>query len=220
MTSTRRDLAKQTTQVWNIRSFDHATGEIGEKTILKSVQDQALCDGDLYLHNLNIASIHPEVEEALHEAVKCFRHELYTPALAMLAKASEGAWLELGAGLLKALPNIAKASADKREKELASPWVSVARKVQVVLELYAHPELKPVRENSQVDEKDLKQVLVWSDVVRESRNVIHYAVQAPTANTYEKVAALLLGAVPHLRIIYRVYDASTTVAKENAAKGI
>jgi hypothetical protein len=180
-------------------------------------QEQTLTDGDLYIRDLGIPSIHPEAEEALRDAVKCFRFELYTPALAMLAKASEGAWYELGIALTRALPAAAKPTADKNAREFNDPWVSVAKKIQLVLKLYEHSGLQPVKEHSGVDDNDLKQALVWSDVVRESRNVVHYGVQPPTANTYEKVAAVLIGAIPHLRILYRVYNAAEAVSKENEA---
>lgn len=182
-------------------------------------KNQILADGDLYMHEMNIPHLHAEVEDALRDAVDCFRHELYTPALAMLAKASEGAWLELGSALLKALPAAAQVSAKKIDKELNDPWVSVAKKIQTVLTLYDHSGLMPVKEKCRVHANELKAVLNWSDVVRESRNEIHYGVQPPTANTYEKLAALLLGAVPHLRVIYRVHDSAALIANEYAVAG-
>lgn len=58
--------------------------------------DRFLAEPDLYLHTLGIPNMHAEVASAFREAVKCFRHELFTAALTMLGKASEGAWLELG----------------------------------------------------------------------------------------------------------------------------
>jgi len=54
-----------------------------------------LASGDLYILDLGVADLHPEVESALRQAVACFRNDLYLPCLAMLAKASEGAWTEL-----------------------------------------------------------------------------------------------------------------------------
>jgi hypothetical protein len=206
---------------WGFDQFSiHVPEQFRGALSRRNTQENILSDGDLYIHELNVPNIHGEIEDALRDAVRCFRHELYTPALAMLAKASEGSWLELGSALLNVLPNAAKPTADKLAKELDNPWVSIAKKIQNVLKLYEHPGLQPVKEKSGVDDNDLKQVLAWSDVVRESRNVVHYGVQPPTANTYEKLAALLLGAVPHLRIIYRVYDAAQAVARENAATGI
>src|SRR3712207_7848680 len=36
---------------------------------------QPLSDADLFLHELGVQDLHPVVEEALREAVNCFRHE-------------------------------------------------------------------------------------------------------------------------------------------------
>ena len=52
--------------------------------------DQVLADADLYLQRLSLPNIHPDVEGALRDAVRCFRTELFTPAVVMLGKASEG----------------------------------------------------------------------------------------------------------------------------------
>lgn len=177
----------------------------------ESKQEQPLTDGDLYIHEISISNIHPEVEEALRDAVKCFRHELFTPALAMLAKASEGAWYELGIALAKALPNAAKPTADKHIREFNDPFISNAKKIQLVLKLYEHSGLQLVKESSGVDDNSLKQTSVWSDVVRESRNVVHYGVEPSMRNTYEKVAALLMGAIPHIKLIYRIYSAAEAI---------
>ncbi|MFC1986610.1 hypothetical protein ACFLWC_06465, partial [Chloroflexota bacterium] len=62
---------------------------------------QPLSDPDLYLAEYEIPSLHSEVEEALRQAILCFRHELNIPCLAMLAKASEGSWIEMGYSLLR-----------------------------------------------------------------------------------------------------------------------
>ena len=37
--------------------------------------------------------------------------------------------------------------------------------------------------------------------MRDSRNVVHFTVATPIPNTYEKVAALFLGAVPNFRVL-------------------
>jgi hypothetical protein len=59
--------------------------------------DAYLVEPSLYLDVLSIPTMHAELQEALAEAVRCFRAKLYTAGVAMLGKASEGAWLELGA---------------------------------------------------------------------------------------------------------------------------
>ena len=45
---------------------------------------------------------------------------------------------------------------------------------------------------------------VWSDEVREARNAIHFNNPGTLANSYDKVAVLLLGAQKNLPIIYSV----------------
>jgi hypothetical protein len=54
---------------------------------------------------------------------------------------------------------------------------------------------------------------VWSDAVRDSRNTIHFGVAPTTPNTYEKVAALLLGAVPNVRVLYQVKNAADAMPR-------
>ncbi len=61
---------------------------------------------DLFLKQLNIPNLNSEVKDALFDAIRCFRAELYTPCLAMLLKATEGAWTELGLSLIGSLPPI------------------------------------------------------------------------------------------------------------------
>ena len=51
-----------------------------------------------------------EIAEALIDTVRCLRNELYRPAVTMLGKAMEGAWIELGVSLAKAMPGEVDAS--------------------------------------------------------------------------------------------------------------
>ena len=55
---------------------------------------------------------------------------------------------------------------------------------------------------------NLNNVIVWADAVRESRNSVHYGAEPSMPNTYEKIAALLIGCVPHLRLLYRIRSAA------------
>ena len=68
----------------------------------------------------------------------------------------------------------------------------------IVVEYYKSSGYKP---------SDLKSVVVWADAVRESRNSIHYGAQPAMSNSYEKVAALLIGTVPNLKVIYSIIGA-------------
>ena len=170
---------------------------------------QSLADPDLYLHELDIASIHKEVEESLREAVRCFRNDLYTACLAMLGKASEGAWIELGLALVDAVPKGSSFNSTKVKDTIESPFVGIAKKINEVVKLYERKDmLKDVHQRSGVRIQDLRNAVVWSDCVRESRNTVHYGVNPSMKNTYEKVAVLLIGAVTHLKILYKIFDAA------------
>ncbi|HMV06514.1 MAG TPA: hypothetical protein PKA30_13310 [Accumulibacter sp.] len=182
-------------------------GQVRRAPSAKEGTDEFLSEPDLYMHSLGVANMHPDVASSFHEAVKCFRTELFTAALAMLGKASEGAWLELGASLLRIVPSSDEAKYSKQRGILEDPMMGPLRKVEAVLTVYDHQELfGPLAKACGVRLQDLRTVAIWSDAVRDSRNTIHFGVTPATLNTYEKLAALLIGAVPHVRMIYRVKE--------------
>lgn len=164
-----------------------------------------LVNPDLYLHNLGIPNLHSEIELSLREAVRCFRYELFTASATMLGKASEGAWLELGSALIQALsPNNTK-SVKKQKEELENPVFGIGKKIATVITLYERQDLfAAIAERSGISIRELRTAADWSDTIRDSRNTIHFGVEPSVPNSYEKVAALLLGAVPYLRTIYKI----------------
>ncbi len=171
-----------------------------------------LVNPDLYLRNLNIPNLHTDIELALREAVRCFRHELFTASATMLGKASEGAWLELGFALVHVLPEGDTGYIKRQKDELENPTVGIGKKIETVITLYERQDLySPIAEKSGVSVQELRTAANWSDTVRDSRNTIHFGVEPSTPNSYEKVAALLLGAVPYLRIIYQVKAACESI---------
>jgi hypothetical protein len=166
-------------------------------------KDQYLAEPDLFLQTLGIPNMHREVETALREAVKCFRHELYTAAVAMLGKASEGAWIELGTFLLEAVPEPLRASVKKQREVLDDPMAGTMRKIQAVIQLYERDAIySSVYVSSGIKPPELRGVMDWSDLVRDSRNTIHFGVKPATPDTQEKVAVFLLGVAPRLKVIY------------------
>lgn len=170
--------------------------------------NQFLSEPDLFIHALGVPAMHAEVSGAFSEAVKCFRAELFTAALAMLGKASEGAWLELGASLIAVIPKSDETKYAKQRLTLEDPMMGTYRKIEAVLTVFDHQEtFGAASKSAGVRLQELRAVSVWSDTVRDSRNTIHFNVAPTTPNTYEKVAALLLGAVPYIRTIYQVKDA-------------
>jgi len=171
--------------------------------------DQFLGEPDLYLHTLGIPNMHAEVASAFRQAVKCFRHELFTAALTMLGKASEGAWLELGASLLAYVSNDQQSIFSKQRTVLEDPMMGKYRKIEAVLTVFDRQDIfSPLTVLSGIKPRELRTVAVWSDAVRDSRNTIHFGVSPATPNTYEKVAALLIGTAPNVRILYRIKEAA------------
>jgi hypothetical protein len=172
---------------------------------------QPLTDPDLYLKELDLPGFLSEIEVALREAVRCFRHELYLACLAMLARASEAAWIETGLALGKHI-----SPADKAEKfaeEIQSPFIGIGKKIQSVLDLYSKAEFADLAKASGVRLQDLKNSVVWADCVRDSRNSIHYGAEPAMTNSYEKVAAILIGAVPHIRLLAAIGRAANETAR-------
>lgn len=171
-----------------------------------------LSDGDLFVENLNIRDIHAEVDEAIRDAVRCFRYELYTPSLAVLSKAAEGAWIEMGLSLAKALqkslaPTPSSLSA-KTEKYLKDPCRSFADKIDDIVKIYEHHEMPTsIRQHNGV-ELDLNEQILWTTELRKSRNAVHYGTLAPMPNTYEKVSALFMAATVSFQRIYEVRRAA------------
>ena len=91
--------------------------------------------------------------------------------------------------------------------------MGVGKKIDDVISLYEHQDLfQSVAQRSGVKLQELRAIAIWSDVVRDSRNTIHFGVEPSVANTYEKVAALLIGAVPNLRVLYHLKKVADEVA--------
>ena len=62
-----------------------------------------------------------------------------------------------------------------------------------------------VRDASAVKAADLDLVSVWSDQIREVRNVLHWAAAVPSVpNTCDKVAVLLMAASANLALLNKV----------------
>lgn len=168
-----------------------------------SQAEQPLTDADLYLNQIDIPNLDPNVEMALREAVACFRHELFTPCVVMLGKASEGAWIGCGLALCDKLPG----THTKSRTTLLDPRVSLRKKIETVVKLCERPEFKDVTARTGVKPAHFNTVQVWSECVQDSRNAVHANFSPALPNSYSKTAALLIGAVPQLKTLYRIMNA-------------
>ncbi len=164
-------------------------------------------DADIYISNLNISNAHTEVKEAISESILCFQAKLYQPSIVMLGKAIEGAWIELGIALMKY---------DKSNPQMSNKFIEdlkgydgINKKIKKIAQTYENrPVYGDIYKKTGITSKHLTETMIWSDVVRESRNAIHFDIEQVIPNSYEKVATILLSAPKHLKSIYRIIEYS------------
>ena len=177
-----------------------------------------LTDGDLFVAKLGIKELHPEIDQAVREALRCFKHELYEACLAMLGKAGEGAWVESGVALADFLCTVHPVRGKKLRDDLLSPVNGIARKVPLITKSYENVEVfGAVHTASGVKPGQLMEVVVWTDVLRDARNVVHFRAVPAMANTYDKVAILIISSVSSLRTLYRVREATRERVRHHCA---
>ena len=169
----------------------------------------ALSEGDLYLQSLGLPEdIHDEIADALRETAQCFRQQLLRPALAMLETAAEGAWTEMALSLadLARDGGMSDQNVQSFLTHVNDTNSGVMRKVIRIIDFYRsnQTELSALMRQCGVRQDHLTMVSVWTDQVRDSRNVLHFEHEPAIPNTHEKVACLMLGAGQYLRKLYAV----------------
>lgn len=181
----------------------------------RTEKTEILTDPDIYLSKVNIPNANEEVIEAIDDAILCFKHGLYRAAVTMLGKASEGAWVEMGC-------SIAKASSQESERKqriiqkLLDDSVSVPAKVKQVFELYKNRDLCGyIVKETEILPSSIENIVIWSNVLREARNAIHFGVRPTIPNSYEKVSVLLIDGAKNFSLMYRIKDASDIIATQS-----
>jgi hypothetical protein len=170
--------------------------------------NQPISDPDLYMKELGVEGINDDIKASLIESVLCFKNELYLGCLALLGRAAEGAWIELGISLSEAIPENSPINAIKLRDSMEDQFKGIGKKIAEVLKAYENRNVfGDIYRASGYKPSDLKSCVIWGDAVRESRNSIHYGAEPSMTNSYEKVSALLIGAVPNLKVIYSIIGA-------------
>jgi hypothetical protein len=108
---------------------------------LQGASNQLLAERDLYLSTISVQNMHRDISDAFREAVKCFRYELFTSAITMLGKASEGAWLELGGSLITAVPQDQEHKFRKQKARLEDPMEGTFNKIKAVITVYEQQDV-------------------------------------------------------------------------------
>ena len=204
---------------WSIKSGSSASGSsfdlsltayptrIGPLPSARSGYRTLLSCGDLYLQQLGAIGMHRDIEAATKESVACFRRGLFSGAVALLGKVSEGAWIELGEVLVDKFPPLSSSSIANHRSALESPHTGPMQKIKAVKEILLRQEYLHVRDSVGFNSGGFEQAVQWSDLVRGSRNAIHFGATPTVPNTYESVAVLLLAAQQHLGLLYRIRSA-------------
>lgn len=160
---------------------------------------QSISDPGLYLANLNIPRLHDDAEEALDEAVRCFRQELFLAAAVMLGRASEIVWSELGVSLSRVdIVNPKKVDSNQ----------TLVNRIRAIVKGLEAETAKDLLKKCAVGLGDVRDAEAWAHAVRDARNYIHHGVDPAVENAYEKVAVLLLAAVPNVRSLWRIKTAT------------
>lgn len=196
------------TASWSFEEANYALPDHIFRSPLSGHADfESILDPDIFALEAGVAGAHSEVIEALQDAVRCLRAELYRPAIVMLGKAMEGAWIELGIALGRATSDDAMRSSIL--KLMSDEDQSIAKKIDRVLKFYDRRDLfADIATSSGIRPRELRNVFVWSDVLREARNAIHFGTNPAAANTYEKAVVLFLEGSNSFAKMYQIKKAA------------
>lgn len=171
-----------------------------------------LFDPDLFIEHMEIPNSHEDVREALRDTIVCFKKELYRPSLTMLGKAVEGAWIELGVSLAEyAARHGHDVKKNEALQETLRGYDKIASKVEKVIQLYSshHKDwYDDIRKATNIQSSQISGLQNWSDLIRKSRNAIHFGVKLDTEINYEKTAVILLASIDNFKLIYALKDAA------------
>lgn len=174
-------------------------------------KQEEIFDEDVFLRNLDIPRAHQEVQAAIKDSIRCFKAELYQPAVVILGKAVEGAWIELGLALFEYQDK--EEEKKKKDIDYIKGMESISRKMNKIVKSYSDKTLfASLHHVSEINHVMLEGTYNWSELIRESRNAIHFGVEPEIPNTYDKVSILLLSAHKHIKLLYKLISATSVTA--------
>lgn len=157
---------------------------------------------DLFLKSISSAPINADISAFLADAVECFRHDLFRPAIVMLGSANEGVWIELGRKVAMALPTgIGQFQQDGFLEDVENPKMSIAAKQELICDSF--DRLSP--EKQKLWRKGgLQECKEFAKYLREDRNALHFGKSPVHDDTFAKTAVLMLETGAHIRRIVEV----------------
>ncbi len=149
-------------------------------------------DPDIFLQGIDAKSLHPGIREAIDQSLDCFRRGLYMPAIAMLAAAVEATWTECGRAVATKLANA------KLESVVRDPMSSIAKIVLETRKALEDSIAKPLLKAAGQSISKVSDAEVWTTVLREKRNALHWSKGKGFIADHSETATLLLAAPVHL----------------------
>jgi hypothetical protein len=157
-----------------------------------SLPDDISADPDIFLQGINCGSLHSGILEAVEQSLRCFKQGLYMPATAMLAAGAEATWTECGI-------QVAKHLSDARLDVLFSDqYASISRKVADLRKALEQQHAKQLLKNAGVTIAKVNDAEVWTTVLRDRRNALHWGKAKSFIADYSETATLLTAAPLHI----------------------
>lgn len=205
-----------TTSGWTFNDLSYdLPRELWKTPSHRADKSEILTDPDIFLNKAHIQNANEEVIEAIGDAILCFKHGLYRAAVTMLGKAMEGAWIEMGCSITEAsLQGIERK--ERIIQRLQDDSVSVPAKVKQILDVYKNRDLcGDIIKETEISPSSMEGIVVWSNVLREARNAIHFGVKPTIPNSYEKVSVLLIDGAKNFSLMYRIKDVSDRISAQD-----
>jgi hypothetical protein len=152
-------------------------------------------DTDVFLKGIDCKSLHSGIHEAMQESLLCFRRGLYMPATAMLAAAAEATWTECGIAVARRL------SIAKFETIMADSYTSIAKKVSETRKVLEQSAGRQLLKDSGRTISDIDNAEVWTTVLRDRRNALHWGKAKSFVADHTETGTLLMAAPQHLRTL-------------------
>jgi len=153
---------------------------------------RASTDPDIFLEGAGCEALDAGIHEAIKQALECFRRGLYLPATVMLAAAAEATWTECGVAVAKKVGNT------KLEGIINDQHFSISKKVTEIRKALEQPTSKPLRDAAGVTMPRVIDAEVWTTVLRERRNALHWGKARNFVAEHSDTGMLLMAARQHL----------------------
>lgn len=149
-------------------------------------------DIDIFLQGIDCSSLHIGIQEAINQALNCFRRGLYLPSIVMLASAVEATWLECGLAIAAKLANV------KLQGILNDPYKSLSLKVTETRKALDNPNGKALLKIAGQSSSKIVDAELWTTTIRDRRNALHWGKARSFVADHSDTASLLIAAPIHI----------------------